>query len=61
MTLSFGKKHCYPLTITEAEAKADGFSNLTEMRQWLTKTYGYTQIILGDMNKLTIRWSKEKP
>lgn len=41
--------------ISDEEAKADGFENFEDMKNWLNKTYGGMKIG-HTINKLTLRW-----
>ena len=48
-------------TVSEAEAKDDGFENYWDMWHWLFDTYhGGQRFIDEPMNKLTLEWCKEK-
>lgn len=42
--------------ITEAEARADGFKDHTEMWEWLRKAHSMDRLMEGWINKLTLEW-----
>ena len=42
--------------VTDADAIADGFTDVRDMEQWLIKTYGIRKVVSEPINKLTLRW-----
>lgn len=56
VAIIIGKEPKQLADITREEAIADGFNSRTELRQWMTKTYGRTDRIASNepMNKLTL-------